>query len=411
MKSNTLLILTVLFFLVFCSCSKNAAEGKGGVKGEAGKIKTATIDGIPHVYNPGKPLKGELTLELEQLLEIDSLKIDRAQPPSFSEFNRSGDRIYLFDMPQFKIFIFDDKGKPLDMFPIKGQGPGEIERVTQNILVPRNNDLWVSSDSKVMRYNRDGKFLDEIKFQKQYREVSIIDENCFIGQYFVLNQKETDEMKKRKLFCAMFDRDEKVLVNYLEGEGLGGLPVIGRGPGGQLVKVVFVMPSIVPDIVYGLDQAGRLIYLCKNMDYVVFLKNLKGEMLRVIHREHQNKLLGKEDRKEVVDLQLFGQPPEFKNMLAENLPAHFCAILGLNPLPRGYLAVYLTAGPQKYDIDIFDPDGRYIYRLKFPAGIESPPLRFYPGGIIGIVQTIEDRDIYREYRVKNLTEIFGNTTG
>jgi len=114
----------------------------------------------------------------------------------------------------------------------------------------------------------------------------------------------------------MFDREEKEQARYLEGEGLGGLKVVGRLPSGQMVRVVFVVPSIAPDIIHGVDHVRQSLYLCKNKDYVVFVKNFKGQMLRVIHREHKNKLLVMEDRKAIVDWQLFGQPPELKKLLA-----------------------------------------------------------------------------------------------
>lgn len=399
MKNNNFFVLLLIVFFMFCACSE-----KGG---EASKIKIENIDGIPHVYNPGKPLKGEVTIALEKVFEIDSVEIDRVQPPSFSQFTHYGDRIYLFDAPQFKIFIFNTSGKLLKQLPIKGQGPGEIERITQFLLVPHDNDLWIPAGTKIIRYDRDGKFLDEIKFKKLFRSISIIDENSFIGQYLVSNP---DEIKQRQLFCVMFNREEKILANYLEGEGLGELPVIGRNPNGQLVKVVFIMPSIVPDIAYGLDTERQFVYLAKTSEYVISVKNLKGKLQRVIHREHTNKLLTEQDRKEIIDLQLYRQPDMIKKLMAENLPASFCAILNLRPLPRGYFVVNRITGPRTYENDIFDPEGRYIYRLKFPGKEEPPVIRFYSEGLIGMVESIDERDVYREYRIKNLTEIFGNTT-
>lgn len=409
MKSNTFFVFMVFVLLIFCHCARmEAGAGGAGSAGEAGTIRIKTIAGVPHVYNPGKPQKGEVTLELEKVFELDSLTIDKEQPPSFSQFHHSGDRIFFFDVNQFKIYFFDAAGKLLNQFKIKGQGPGEIEKVTQFLLAAIGNDLWMPSDRKVIQYSRDGKLLGEVTFKKAYREISILDGNRFIGKSFIFNEAEKDEARRQTLSCVMFDRQEKIKVNYLEGAGLGGLPVVGQNPSGQSIRVIFALPVIVPSIAYGLDRERQLIYLCKTDEYTVFVKNLKGEMLRVIHRVHKNKLLSDEDRKEIVEQQLFRQPDVIKNLMAKNLPKSFCAVFVVRAMPHGYLAVFSIAGSSDYDIDIFDAEGRYIYRLKFPGG-KVPVVRFYgEGGLIGIVDNVEDRDIYREYRIKNLPEIFGN---
>lgn len=407
MKFKNYFLLSLFIILILCSCShKGSGEGV-----EIGKVRSKTIDGIPNIYNPNEPLKGEVTLALEKIFEIDSLAIDinSKQPPSISEFIHQGDRIYFFDAVQFKIYIFDGAGKLLQQIPIKGQGPGEIDRVTQNILEPLQDDVWLPSINKVIKLNKDCKYVDEFKFKKQYRDFSVIDDNCFIGRYFLINSHETNETKRRTLVCTMFNREEKQLTNYLDGQGIGGILVNGQAPNGQPYRVFFVLPLIAQDILYGIDREHQMIYLCKNMDYIIYLKDFKGKMIRVIHKEYKNKELGEEDRKEIIGQLLSGQPPEIKKMLAANLPKNFCAVINLQPLPRGYLAVYPITSSQLDVIDIFDPEGRYIYRVKYPGGIPFPPLRFYRGGILAVVQTSEERDIYREYRIKNLPEIFGNT--
>lgn len=400
MKCKNFFILMALVFFIFCCyCSKKGDE--------CASPKVETIDGIPHVYNNKEPLKGELTLELEKLMEIDSLVIDKSQPPSISQFNHYKDRIYFFDANQFKIFIFDAGGKLLNQLEIKGQGPGEIERVTQFVLGAHNNDLWIPAETKVIRYDRDGKFLEEFKFQKTYRQMFINDENSFIGKYFI-NQNDLDKSKRSKLLCFMFNREEQILTKYFEGEGLGGLEVIGQHPNGRRMRVVFVMQNIVPDVVFEVDRDRQLIYIAKTAEYVVSVKTLKGDLQRVIHKVHPNRLLSEEDRKEIVGQQLFGQPDEIKKLMASNLPAQFCAILTVRALPNGYFMVHQITGASTFNIDIFDAEGRYIYRLKYPGKKEIPWMLIYPGeGSLGMVEQAGDRDIYCEYKIKNLTEIFG----
>lgn len=157
----------------------------------------------------------------------------------------------------------------------------------------------------------------------------------------------------------MFNREEQILTKYFESEGIGGLEVKGQGPRGQRVKVVFVNSRIIPDLVYGVDRDRQLIYMARTAEYVVSVKTLKGELQRVIYKVHTNQLLNEEDRKEIVEQQLFRQPDEIKKLMASNLPAQFCAIQGVRALPNGYFMVFQITGASTYNIDIFDAEGRY----------------------------------------------------
>jgi hypothetical protein len=127
----------------------------------------------------------------------------------------------------------------------------------------------------------------------------------------------------------------------------------------------------------------------------------------VIHREHQNKSLNEEDRVRIVDRIFFRQPDHIKKMIRENLPEKFCAIFSFFSLPGGFLAVYRVTGPRDFGIDIFDPGGRFIYQLEIPEKISYRRVRFL-GNIVSLTASVDDRHVYREYRVKNLPDIFGN---
>jgi len=88
-------------------------------------------------------------------------------------------------------------------------------------------------------------------------------------------------------------------------------------------------------------------------------------------------------------------------------PDEFCAIRDIKPLPRGYLAVYSIDGVETFSIDVYDPEGRFLYVLNPPQGISLEHAKFYDFGL-ALREEKEDRDVYVEYRVKNLPEIFGN---
>ena len=81
------------------------------------------------------------------------------------------------------------------------------------------------------------------------------------------------------------------------------------------------------------------------------------------------------------------------------------AIKSVKTLPRGYLAVYRVSAPKMFEIDVFDPEGKFVYILKAPDEISMEEAHFYNFGF----STLEIRDDFRfyvEYRIKNLPEIF-----
>lgn len=59
------------------------------------------------------------------------------------------------------------------------------------------------------------------------------------------------------------------------------------------------------------------------------------------------------------------------------------------------------------EIDVYDPEGKYIYIIKAAEDISLERPAFYEFGF-GIQEERDEMPIYVEYRIKNLPEIFGN---
>lgn len=74
---------------------------------------------------------------------------------------------------------------------------------------------------------------------------------------------------------------------------------------------------------------------------------------------------------------------------------------------NGYLVVSRITGLHTTQLDVFDPDGRYVYKLKLPENMKDMEPRFHGDRLCGI-KTVEDRSIYEVYRVTNLPEFSKN---
>jgi len=63
-------------------------------------------------------------------------------------------------------------------------------------------------------------------------------------------------------------------------------------------------------------------------------------------------------------------------------------------------------GIETVEVDIFDQEGRYVYIMKPPQGVSLDWVKFYNFGF-AIKETKEDGlEVYAEYKIKNLPDIF-----
>ncbi len=402
--------LNLLMLCPACSGSEKGGQVETSASGAPGDnvnktiqagVRTEKRNGVTHIFNPSTPLKGELPLELEKIVEIDSQNIEPETPVFFHMAVRNDiGNIYISDMYKVEIFGFNHKGELADRFLRKGEGPGEYPYGAYTIQ-PRNKNIWVPGTRKIIRFSVDGKLLEEIKFKKKYRNIEVIDENRFVVNYFLFDGDRKDTKPgNRKSVCALINREETVLASYFSAADAGSTEVYEKIDG-RVFRLSFSMNAITPTIHHRFDPEHERFYLCLSSAYSIFMKDLKGGMQKVIHREHRNRSLSPGDRAEIVDTFFGKRPPHEKEIIRKHLPNTFCAVSGLHVLPGGFFAVSRVTGIETLDIDVFDQEGRYIYQLKFPEEMPQPDLRLYfHGDTVSFIHTVDDRDIYTLYRIK-----------
>ncbi len=86
-------------------------------------------------------------------------------------------------------------------------------------------------------------------------------------------------------------------------------------------------------------------------------------------------------------------------------PDHLVALEDLEVMPKGYLAAFRWISIERSEIDVFDSEGRFVFTLTLPEGLDLIRPFFFESGIAGVVMG-DDTTTYVEYRIKNLPEIF-----
>lgn len=369
--------------------------------GNTGKYprEVKMINGVKHVFNPGTPLKGEITLNLEPSLKIDPENVKGLEDIIFNYYERdTHGNIYLVDAKSVHIHKFSADGKYLKSFLQKGSGPGEFEPFPRINIVDEN--IWVIGQNKAAKFTLDGRLVDELKFNNYYRPITIIDANRFVANYEVYDNKDRTDRTFKK-YTGLFDiKSQKCLLNFFEAENPGRVFI----PVNDTWMAVVPSPGIIPDIIYELDHSNNCLFISLNGNYEICQKNLKGETLMVIHKAHTNGILKESDKKDVIGA--FGSVPEdIEKKLIDILPGKLCAIERIDMLPSGYLLVKGIRNYHEYSYDIFCSDGVYLYRLDLSNISSLLAVNFYKQTLAGIVEK-EDGNTYYQYKIKSHREIF-----
>ena len=391
------IFLLIVFTLFNCYCDRGE---------KSPSVEMEIIDGIQHVYNTVDPTKGKIPLDVAEVLRVDPFEIDREDPPLFqTAVKDETGNLYLADRRNVKVYKLDSSGKLITQFLRKGQGPGEFPRFGDVQII--RDHVWVIGNwpMKIAKFTLDGQYVDEWRFrtfQNFYLRTRVIDENRFL----TVSYRTAAENQGRIRVSALINSNEEFLAQYYEDENAGIFRIrTGQEEGPAIAST---NPLVAADIHHAYDHNSGLIHVCSNREYKIQSMNSDGTIRMVIHKAHQEIVLD-EDKKESL-LQLIAPriPMGAMQQAKEQLPDTLNAILGIAVLPNGYLAVKRITGLESVEIDVFDKDGQFIYTI-LPSE-EIPDLRgmMIFGNSIGIIHELEEKNVFVEYRVKNLKEIFNS---
>lgn len=356
---------------------------------ETPQVKTETIDGVKHILNPEKPLKGTVMLDVEKTLEINPYE-QKDVGIRYMLFARDDDGfVILFDPNQAEGHKFDNKGKYLGSLVKKGQGPGEFSPMQGMYAHFVGDQIWVTGGMKLAKFDRDGKFLSELKLKN--RPTIFVDDSHFLAERYV--RKSPNELVRiySLIKFGAESLSDEIVADIIQAKNVGMIQ--GKdGRGG------FAEPWATPGLQVSYGQMDQRIYAGVTSKYEITVKNLKGEPLFVIEKKHRNVSVSTKDKEELL-------MPQMRQYISV-YPDELLAFQEMQALPNGDLVVRRVSGIKKLEVDIFDPDGRYLYALKMPEGISLERASFHGSGF-SLVEYKEDYPVYIDYRIKNLPDVFG----
>jgi len=143
---------------VLVSCGKKRSEWKGEINKE---------NGVTIVKNPKEPMHSEDIFNLEKELVIGEEK--KADEYMFSQIAEVGvdkeENIYVLDLKDAHIMVFNKYGEYLRTIGKRGQGPGEFQRATNLTITPRNEILVNDRGARFLHfYALNGDYLRSLSF-------------------------------------------------------------------------------------------------------------------------------------------------------------------------------------------------------------------------------------------------------
>ena len=392
-KKSILVVLIITLLNVGCDREKKDSS-----------IKTKFVDGRELVYNTIEPAKGVLSLEVNELVRIDPFAVDQEDPPLFQTAAKDDKgNLYLADSRNVKAFKFDSRGRLVARFLNKGQGPGEFPRFGD--LQIAHNHVWIIGNwpMKIAQYTLDGQYVNEWMFRtfrNFYLRTKVINEDRFLA----VSYQEGPEGRDRTRVSTLINSREEFLTQYYTDPDAGIFRIQTEQLEGP--AIASTNPLIAADIHHAYDPDRGIVFVCNNREYKIQLKNTDGTTRMIIHKAHKNITLDEEKKEKILQLIAPQIPIEAKKPAMEQLPDSLNTIWGLAVLPHGNLAVRRITGMESIEIDVFDSEGRFIYTI-LPS-VEIPDLRnliFFKDSV-GYISETDAKNVFIEYRVKNLKGIF-----
>lgn len=320
-------------------------------------------------------------------------------------FDASG-RLYVADVQEPRVVVFDSTGRHLATIGRKGEGPGEFT-VPTGPIIASDGSLYVRNMSHVQHFVKDSKTGLPTKFDRQFE-----------GPPFApWRSKLPSQIDAQGRFHfpreAMPAGDRRTRYAYqryrLDGTPLDSLAVpmhptmraswasvpISSHSGREAPGLNVVPFHPIP--VFAVSTAGTMFSSAADR-YVVIETDVTGRVLRQITRpdvpqpipaaeraESTRALARRIDTLKVPLAQVEGASDEVR---ARKLPVVYPAIVGLVAAPDGALWVRRWAAPTSAPatvFDVFNADGRYRETVRLPMRCAPQPSVIVRGALVACV--------------------------
>jgi hypothetical protein len=310
------------------------------------EIKIKIINGIPVVYNPRVPaslqkiiLKEDLMISGEKegpeytLSDIRSVQVDEEE------------NIYILDLKDVRVKVFDKNGKGLRIFGKKGSGSCELQLPYRMYLISGKELMFYDiSNRRISYYSLAGQCLREMSTAKQMFERTIADsKGNIVGYFFIPGERYVHELKK-------FDPKLNPIMTIVTVEEQ-------RAP--------YVIEIMDTSLQFRVLENDNIVWSHPSC-YEISIISPEGKTLRKIMKAYYPVKISEAEKKEMVERST--TPPGYKVKIPEYYNPFYYFIC--DEEGRIYVRTYERDGQVGFWHDVFDAEGRNIGKFSLPADEE-----------------------------------------
>lgn len=370
-----------LIIISFISCSQQKTEWKG---------TTEEVDGVMIVTNPAEPFYGKITFELEEDLSIGNEEDDNYL------FYRAVDiavdhdaNIYVVEYRNCRIQKFDRDGKYIQTMGRQGQGPGEFEMPHGIYCDENTGNIYVVDGREIVIFDSNGDYLSGVTFMNFPSVIMIdIDGNMWMKFSKIGSEGVSDTISmansQGELIKDIVEYSQQISM-YSRGSSLFS---ITHGYEYQLLFSEFDSQTFV----YGYSNEYKLNVvrndgelLCileKDEPQMPFTSNMKSKIIERYKSLSDNEKAG---------IKFQDSFPYFNSILTDNIRRIYVKRMHF-PLEE----------EDSIECDIFNKDGYYLYKTKFPKQPEV-----IKNGYYYIIEMDEEigLETVKRYKINNWEQI------
>lgn len=302
----------------------------------------------PGAADPAKPLKGEWDFAPVAVWSIDRAGADTLMRPGEPRVSRDG-KLYFHDFGRQLSYIVGEKGELLGTFAGMGDGPGLVSRYVN--CFTSDNRVIVGSMDKLHFYDSEGRF------------ISSTPNNIFESFPLVFTSDDVFFTAPGALANLPGGKASIRRVNVTSGE----TKPIHEFTMGADEQIAFggVILGVIPQIDMAYDSKGGRLFFARNDRYEIFVSDLDGKIIRSFGLPKERVPVTEDDLKH--HMLGAGIPADRVEKIVPMLPkklTYFHRIQVIDGLAYVFTVDAFEPAIGKQYVDIFSPDGTYLYRGK-----------------------------------------------
>jgi hypothetical protein len=390
--------ITILGLLVMlCARCGDADKEKTDRKRVQPGAEISIVNGKEIVINPPQPLYGETKLDLTEELSIGNSNDPRLFFNNISDIaaDKNGN-IYILDLGNHRLQIFDPNGNYRNTIGQPGQGPQDFYNPNQIEIGPDGHIYILDTSRRIREFDEKLELSNITKMKGDYQVMAIDLKGNFIMAYTdYFSQKNTLITKK----LAKVNREGEVVKVY---------PLEARHPGKFIdgdTQVFFGNPHIDANVVHCVSPNGFL-YCGINTIYKILVYDAGDTVIReIIVPQKPSRITGKE--KDELARGIKGNRPlsrqkKIRELLPDFRPFFYAfRVDSIDNKDRLYVFQKHSIDDSKpYTVDIFDARGQYLYR----STVKFLPSVIHKNKFYIITRNEEDDMVIKRFKLNTLLQ-------